>query len=77
MAGEVPEQHKPQILAYLACTGRCDATFVSFDPRLPESQQLFIVEWTPEPGEIARVEAAAVAFLDEVDAMFRQLTESA
>jgi putative phage-type endonuclease len=74
LAGVVPEQHKPQILAQLACTGRTRAVFVSFDPRVPAKTQLFIREWTPERGEIAAVEDAARAFLAEVDAMWEALT---
>jgi hypothetical protein len=76
LAGGVPEQHRPQILAQLACTGRERAVFVSFDPRIKdERRQLFIVEWTPERSEIEAVEDAARKFLAEVEMMFQQLTE--
>lgn len=74
LAGVVPEQHRPQILAQLACTGRKRAVFVSFDPRVPERSRLFVQEWTPAAGEIAAVEDAARAFLAEVDAMWEALT---
>ena len=74
LAGVVPEQHKPQILAQLACTGRTRAVFVSFDPRVPPKQQLFIAEWMPERAEIERVEQAARDFLAEVSAMWEVLT---
>lgn len=73
LAGGVPEDHQAQILAYLACTRREHAVFAAFDPRLPERQRLHIVEWTPDPAEIAAVEGAARQFLAEVDAMFQQL----
>lgn len=74
LAGEVPEQHRPQILAQLACTGRTRAVFVSFDPRVPPQSQLFISEWTPEPAEIEAVEKAALDFLAEVEQMWEALT---
>jgi hypothetical protein len=75
LAGGVPEQHRPQILAQLACTGRTRAVFVSFDPRIKdERRQLFIVEWTPEKSEIEAIEHAALAFLSEVEEMFIQIT---
>ena len=75
LAGGVPEQHKPQILAQLACTGRTRAVFASFDPRVRDQRrQLYIVEWTPERAEIERVEDAARAFLAEVDRMWEALT---
>lgn len=75
-AGKVPEQHKPQILAQLACTRRSRAVFVSFDPRIPGRQRLFIREWEPSADEIAAVEQAAVEFLRELDQRFQNLVES-
>jgi putative phage-type endonuclease len=76
LAGGVPEQHRPQILAQLACTGRERAVFVSFDPRIrDERKRLFIAEWVPERAEIEAVEEAARKFLAEVEQMFQMLTE--
>jgi hypothetical protein len=76
LTGGVPEQHKPQILAQLACTRREHAVFVSYDPRIKHPpSQLWIVEWTPAKSEIEAVEEAARTFLAEVDAMWTQLTE--
>jgi hypothetical protein len=76
LAGGVPEQHRPQILAQLACTGRTRAVFVSFDPRIKdERKRLFIAEWAPAKEEIQAVEEAARKFLEEVEQMFQQLTE--
>jgi len=77
LAGVMPEQHKTQVLAQLACTQRTRAVFVSFDPRMPANRQLFIKEWTPKPEEIEAVETAARDFLKELDAMFQQLAEAA
>lgn len=74
LAGVVPEQHRPQILAQLACTGRSRAVFVSFDPRVPPKSQLFIREWTPERAEIEAVEQAARDFLREIEQMWEVLT---
>lgn len=74
LAGVVPEQHRPQILAQLACTGRTRAAFVSFDPRVPAKAQLFVREWTPERSEIEAVEEAARQFLREVESMWEALT---
>ena len=77
LAGVVPEQHRPQILAQLACTGRTRAVFCSFDPRVPAKTQLFIREWTPERAEIEAVEEAARQFLGEIDRMWEQLHQEA
>jgi hypothetical protein len=77
LAGGVPDQHKPQILSQLACTGRERAVFVSFDPRIrDERKRLFIADWTPERAEIEAVEEAARKFLAEVEQMFQMLTET-
>jgi putative phage-type endonuclease len=76
LAGGVPAQHRPQILAQLACTGREHAVFVSYDPRVRDAaRQLYIAEWTPAKSEIEAVEEAARTFLAEVDLMWTQLTE--
>ena len=77
LAGVMPDQHKPQVLAQLACTQRTRAVFVSFDPRMPAARQLFIKEWTPTLAEIEAVETAAREFLADLDRMFAQLTEAA
>lgn len=68
----VPESHKPQMIVQAACTGR-PVWFVSFDPRLPEKQQLFIRPFEPTEDEIRKVEEMAKQFLFEVDEMFDQL----
>jgi predicted phage-related endonuclease len=74
LSREIPDQYRPQILSQLACTGRTRAVFVSFDPRCPPKQRLFIKEWAPPRSEIERIEDGARAFLAELDAMWEQLT---
>jgi putative phage-type endonuclease len=64
--GEVPAEHKPQMLAQLACTGRAWCDFIAFDPRVPEPHQLFIRRFEPEQSEIARIEVEAEKFLAEL-----------
>lgn len=64
--GTVPDQHKPQMLAQLAVTGRKWCDFISYDPRFPAPHNAFIVRFTPTPEEIAAVETAALQFLGEV-----------
>lgn len=76
LAGEVPEQHRPQILAQLACTQRSTALFISFDPRIVGNKRMFVREWTPEPEEIAAVESAARDFLAELERMWDVLSVS-
>jgi len=75
MAGVVPEEHKPQMLLQLACTGRQWVDFCSYDPRIKNpAQQLFVRRFYPKPEEIEMVEDAARLFLDEVEALFELVT---
>jgi putative phage-type endonuclease len=73
MKGEPPSEHKHQMLAQLACTGREWVDFVSFDPRLPEHLQLFVVRFQPERKDIEDLEKDVMTFLAEVDTMQRKL----
>lgn len=69
--GIVPMQHRPQITAQLACSGKKWCGFIAFDPRIKdERKQLFMRKYVPTPEEVAEVEQSAQKFLDEVDAMF-------
>ena len=73
LAGVVPEEHKPQMLAQLACTGRKWCGFIAYDPRVKdERRRLFLAKYEPAPEEIAAVEDAARQFLDEVHAMWER-----
>lgn len=74
LSGQIPEQYRPQILTQLACTGRTRAVFVSFDPRCPPKQRLWIKAWTPAPSEIEAIEEGARKFLAEVDQLWELLT---
>lgn len=78
LAGVVPDEHKPQMLAQLACTGRQWCEFVAFDPRIRDPRRrLFIRRYEPTPEDIAGIEVVAAAFLAEVDAMWEVLTTGA
>jgi hypothetical protein len=75
--GKVPEEHKPQMLAQLACTGRKFVEFVAYDPRVKKMSPLFIRRFEPIAAEIADIEAKAEAFLAEVDKAWEILTTAA
>jgi hypothetical protein len=72
-AGEVPTTYKNQMLAQMACTGRRWVDFVSFDPRLPERLQLFVVRFEPPEDDIKNLETDVVNFLTEVDNLMEKL----
>lgn len=74
LAGVVPEEHRPQMLAQLACTGRKWVDFFAYDPRIRKHPRFMLVRYEPKPEEIAAVEDAARQFLAELDEMFEQLT---
>lgn len=73
MAGEVPSQYQPQMLWQMACTGAQWCDFVSFDPRLPEDLQLFVVRFKRDQARIDSMEAEVVTFLEEVDTTLASL----
>lgn len=78
MAGVVPEEHKPQMLAQLACTGRKWCGFIAYDPRIKEPRhQLFLAKFEPKPEEIAAIEDAAEKFLAEIDMLWERFTTEA
>ncbi len=71
--GVVPEDHRPQMLAQLACTRRKWCDFVSYDPRNPH-KPLFVRRFAPEQAEIERIEEVAREFLAELDALFEKIS---
>jgi len=75
MAGEVPEAHKPQMCAQLLCSGKTWCGFIAYDPRIKEERRrLFLRRYEPTAEELGKVEAAAIAFLTDLDAMFERFT---
>ena len=76
IAGQLPEQYLPQMVAELACTGRKWCDFVSFDPRLPRKYQLFIRRLERTDESVAIVERAVLQFLAELDATIAKLADA-
>jgi putative phage-type endonuclease len=74
-AGKVPAKHMKQIQCQMWVTGRKWCDFVSYDPRLPARNQLFIVRVPRDENLIATMEAEVVKFLAEVDAMIELLNK--
>lgn len=74
--GIVPDQHKPQMLAQLAVTGRKYVDFFAYDPRVKVREyQAFLRRFEPPEEDIAKVEEAAKQFLAEVDALFFSIVQ--
>jgi predicted phage-related endonuclease len=71
LAGVVPEEHKPQMCAQLACSGKAWCGFIAYDPRIKEPRhQMFLARYEPTIDEINAIEHAAKAFLDELESMW-------
>ncbi len=73
LAGTVPEKYQPQMLWQMACAERPWCDFVSFDPRLPEHLQLFIVRFPRDEKRITEIEAEVNVLLKEVDEIVAKL----
>jgi putative phage-type endonuclease len=70
-----PAKYIPQMQCQMAVTGRQWCDFVSFDPRLPDDLQLFVVRLERDQEYIEAMEAEVQKFLSEVDEMFTKLKE--
>lgn len=73
LAGKPPAEYLPQMAWQAACCERKWVDFASFDPRMGEKLQLFIVRYVPEPDYIKELEAEAEAFLAEMMVMVKRL----
>lgn len=67
-SGEVPSNHRPQILHSLWVTGAEWCDFVSYDPRFPEGRRLFVQRVPRVEIDVLAYEKVALKFLEEVAA---------
>jgi putative phage-type endonuclease len=71
----IPGKYVTQMMWQMACTGSAFCDYVSYDPRMPEDMQLFVKRLDRDEDAISEMEAAVIAFLEEVDADIAALTE--
>lgn len=71
----VPGKYISQIQWQLACTGRQWCDWVSFDPRMPATMQVFVERIRRDPEKIAELERNVSGFLAELDGKVKALTE--
>lgn len=64
IAQTIPIKYITQMQWQMACTGRKWCDFVSYDPRLPESMQVFVKRVARDEAYIAELEKEVVAFLE-------------
>lgn len=70
---KVPETYWAQIQCQLWVTGRKWCDFVSFDPRLPPRNRLFICRADRDDEYIKNMEKEVLIFLDEVQSLITKL----
>lgn len=75
LGGKPDGKYIKQMMWQMACTGRAWCDFVSFDPRLPDDMQLFVLRVDRDDAMIAEIEDAVRSFLAEVDETVAKLTE--
>jgi putative phage-type endonuclease len=73
LAGVAPSDYHSQMLWQMECTGRDWCDFVSFDPRLPEDLQLFIVRFNRDEKRLAEMRIGVEKFLSEVSEIIEKL----
>jgi hypothetical protein len=75
MSDDAPPKYFAQMQWQMACTGRAWCDFVSFDPRMPEEMQLFVVRVERDDTWITMAEEAVQEFLSELDEKVSKLKE--
>ena len=70
-----PDKYLAQMQWQMACTGAKWCDFVSFDPRLPEAMRLFVSRVHRDDERIKELEKDVLAFLAELDAKVKTLTD--
>ena len=74
LSSVAPSKYLPQMQWQMACTGREWCDFVSFDPRMPIAQQLFVLRVERDEKYIKdTLEPEVIRFLEEVEKTVEQL----
>lgn len=75
-ANRIPDEHVPQMLAYLMVTGRQWWDFAAFNPKIKHGPKMFMKRYVPVPEDLEFVAAEVTLFLQLTDRLFRQVTET-
>lgn len=75
LGGVAPTEYRNQMLWQMECTGRNWCDFASYDPRMPEDMQLFVVRFMRDDARIAELREGVIKFLSEVDSVLVKLSE--
>lgn len=72
-----PPKYVPQMAWQCICTGRAWVDFVSYDPRMPERLQLFVVRFVPDDAYLRELESEVSSFIAEIDSKVESLSRLA
>lgn len=75
LSGVVPSDYHNQMLWQMECTGREWCDFASFDPRMPDDMQLFVVRFNRDEDRLNDLRSGVVKFLAETDDVMARLQE--
>lgn len=73
LAGDAPSEYKLQMLWQMECTGKEWCDFVSYDPRMPQELQLFIVRYIRDDKKLNEVRDEVAKFIISIDSMVKEL----
>lgn len=73
--GRPPAEYRDQMLWQMECCGRDWCDFVSFDSRMPEHMQLFVVRYHRDQERIDIIKDEVIKFLYEVEVEVQKLND--
>lgn len=75
LSKKIPSEYFKQMQLQMKCADKKWCDFVVYDPRMPESMQMFVARVERDDRFIAEMEAEIVKFLAEVDSTVAKLKE--
>lgn len=73
VAGKPPTKYLLQMLWQMECTGRKWCDFASYDPRMPENMQLFVVRVNRDDDKLAEIRHEIIKLNAEISEQIEQL----
>lgn len=75
LGGVVPAEYKNQMLWQMECTDRKWCDFASFDPRMPDDMQLYVIRYHRDEDKLLELRAGVLKFIGEVDDTLEKLQQ--
>lgn len=73
VSGKPPTKYLLQMLWQMECTGRKWCDFASYDPRMPENMQLFVVRVNRDDDKLAEIRHEIIKLNTEISEQIEQL----